>query len=488
MAGLAQFAGWLATQVFDVVGSVAGVQGSDADDAGIDLQVGRTVFHDVPAKVGGSGLPQLPGVGLSRPAGSTLCAAAPAPPATAAAAAACHQMRTELWMSQLQRKGSKGAATMGEYRDLLFEVRHRPGWCRGLHASHVHAPDGVCAHAAATAATLVAVQKLSEDVLAEIDKDTHRTFPGHKRCVRPAWAHGRHSSGGGKVRASRSALPPPAAPPAAPQAVHARGAGGHAARAARVRAVRPRDWLHAGAYASCVRGWVPTVRCSCGRARELISCWNPGASACPPPTPRPQPPPQQGMNFLAGLLLTYLPSEAEAYCALALLMRQRGLREMYLPDMSVLQIRLWQLGKLLPPTLAAHLEAHAVLPVLYVSGGAWGRRQRACCTHAWPPCRCMAGHRPPNVPPPRPPPPAPAGLLLAAHLLCRRLPLPLCGTRDGCADDRASRGLPRAQGAQCGGGGGAEAGPGPVRAPQPSAPCTCCTPAPTHSCRSRWRS
>ena len=77
------------------------------------------------------------------------------------------------------------------------------------------------------------------------------------------------------------------------------------------------------------------------------------------------------MNFLAGLLLTYLPTEAEAYCALSLLMRQRGLREMYLPDMSLLQIRLWQLSKLLPPRLAAHLETHAVLPVLYVSGLAW---------------------------------------------------------------------------------------------------------------------
>jgi hypothetical protein len=75
----------------------------------------------------------------------------------------------------------------------------------------------------------------------------------------------------------------------------------------------------------------------------------------------------QGMNFLAGLLLTYLPSEADAYAALSLLMRQRGLRELYLPDMSLLQIRLWQLSRLLPPRLSAHLEAHAALPVLYAS-------------------------------------------------------------------------------------------------------------------------
>lgn len=36
---------------------------------------------------------------------------------------ACHQMRTELWMSQLQRRGVRSASMMGEYRDLLFEVR-----------------------------------------------------------------------------------------------------------------------------------------------------------------------------------------------------------------------------------------------------------------------------------------------------------------------------------------------------------------------------
>ena len=52
MSRLVEFAGWLATQVFDVVGSVAGVQGG-GDDGGatVDLQVGKTVFYDVPAKV-----------------------------------------------------------------------------------------------------------------------------------------------------------------------------------------------------------------------------------------------------------------------------------------------------------------------------------------------------------------------------------------------------------------------------------------------------
>ena len=34
-------------------------------------------------------------------------------------------------------------------------------------------------------------------------------------------------------------------------------------------------------------------------------------------------------------------------------------------DLHLLQVRLWQLGRLLPSRLEAHLEAHAVLPVLY---------------------------------------------------------------------------------------------------------------------------
>lgn len=54
----------------------------------------------------------------------------------------------------------------------------------------------------------------------------------------------------------------------------------------------------------------------------------PGSLTAPPEWPWLLPAAPQGMNFLCGLLLTYLPSEPEAYSALALLMRQRGLREM----------------------------------------------------------------------------------------------------------------------------------------------------------------
>lgn len=47
----------------------------------------------------------------------------------------------------------------------------------------------------------------------------------------------------------------------------------------------------------------------------------------------------QGMNFLAGVLLTYLPSEADAYGALVLLMKERHLRELYKQDLAWLQVR-----------------------------------------------------------------------------------------------------------------------------------------------------
>ena len=75
----------------------------------------------------------------------------------------------------------------------------------------------------------------------------------------------------------------------------------------------------------------------------------------------------QGMNFIVGLLLTYL-TPPNAFDALLLIMSERGLREYYLPNGMVhLQARLWQLGKLIDDELAQHLEAHMVLPVLYAS-------------------------------------------------------------------------------------------------------------------------
>ncbi len=43
--GLVEFAGWLATQVFDVVGSFAGVQGADGG-ATVDLQAGLAAIKN----------------------------------------------------------------------------------------------------------------------------------------------------------------------------------------------------------------------------------------------------------------------------------------------------------------------------------------------------------------------------------------------------------------------------------------------------------
>ncbi len=45
----------------------------------------------------------------------------------------------------------------------------------------------------------------------------------------------------------------------------------------------------------------------------------------------------QGMNFIAGLLLLYMPSEAHAFAALVVLMEDRGLRSFYHRSLSLLQ-------------------------------------------------------------------------------------------------------------------------------------------------------
>ena len=49
----------------------------------------------------------------------------------------------------------------------------------------------------------------------------------------------------------------------------------------------------------------------------------------------------QGMNFLAALLLTWLPTQEAAFGALVVLMHGRGLRELYKSDLQALQV-CWQ--------------------------------------------------------------------------------------------------------------------------------------------------
>lgn len=44
------------------------------------------------------------------------------------------------------------------------------------------------------------------------------------------------------------------------------------------------------------------------------------------------------MNFLAALLLVWLPREDAAYGALVVLMRERGLRSLYASDLAMLQV------------------------------------------------------------------------------------------------------------------------------------------------------
>ena len=44
------------------------------------------------------------------------------------------------------------------------------------------------------------------------------------------------------------------------------------------------------------------------------------------------------MNFLAALLLVWLPREDAAYGALVVLMRDRGLRSLYASDLAMLQV------------------------------------------------------------------------------------------------------------------------------------------------------
>ena len=159
------------------------------------------------------------------------------------------KMRTELWMSKLHSATSPASPTSpahASYEDCL--ARH-----------------------------------IDPEVLAEIEKDIHRTFPGHVTLTSPAGQ-----------RAMRDVL---------------------------------------RAYAS----YDPAVGYS------------------------------QGMNFIVGLLLTYL-LPRHAFDALLMIMSERGLREYYVPNgMTHLQARLYQLGKLVDPELERHLEAHCVLPVLYAS-------------------------------------------------------------------------------------------------------------------------
>ncbi|XP_017659630.1 PREDICTED: TBC1 domain family member 1 isoform X2 [Lepidothrix coronata] len=77
----------------------------------------------------------------------------------------------------------------------------------------------------------------------------------------------------------------------------------------------------------------------------------------------------QGLSFVAGVLLLHM-SEEDAFKMLKFLMFDMGLRKQYRPDMTILQIQMYQLSRLLHDyhrDLYSHLEEHEIGPSLYAA-------------------------------------------------------------------------------------------------------------------------
>ncbi|KAM6362147.1 TBC1 domain family member 1 isoform 3-T3 [Alca torda] len=77
----------------------------------------------------------------------------------------------------------------------------------------------------------------------------------------------------------------------------------------------------------------------------------------------------QGLSFVAGVLLLHM-SEEDAFKMLKFLMFDVGLRKQYRPDMTILQIQMYQLSRLLHDyhrDLYNHLEEHEIGPSLYAA-------------------------------------------------------------------------------------------------------------------------
>ncbi|KAJ2558272.1 hypothetical protein EV175_000861 [Coemansia sp. RSA 1933] len=76
----------------------------------------------------------------------------------------------------------------------------------------------------------------------------------------------------------------------------------------------------------------------------------------------------QGLGFIIGPLIMNM-GECASFCVLVRLMETYDLRGMFTEDMAGLHLRLYQFQALateIAPTLMAHLEAHGVLPAMYV--------------------------------------------------------------------------------------------------------------------------
>ncbi|CAG9815139.1 unnamed protein product [Phaedon cochleariae] len=77
----------------------------------------------------------------------------------------------------------------------------------------------------------------------------------------------------------------------------------------------------------------------------------------------------QGLSFVTGILLLHM-EEFQAFTLLRHLMFRRGMRSQYLPDMVSLQIKLYQLSRLLHdqlPELYEHFDSYDVAPTLYAA-------------------------------------------------------------------------------------------------------------------------
>uniref|UniRef100_A0A6Q2ZI13 TBC1 domain family member 4 n=1 Tax=Esox lucius TaxID=8010 RepID=A0A6Q2ZI13_ESOLU len=77
----------------------------------------------------------------------------------------------------------------------------------------------------------------------------------------------------------------------------------------------------------------------------------------------------QGISFVAGILLLHM-SEDQAFDMLKFLMYDLGFRRQYRPDMTSLQIQMYQLSRLLHDyhrELYNHLEEHEICPSLYAA-------------------------------------------------------------------------------------------------------------------------
>lgn len=79
----------------------------------------------------------------------------------------------------------------------------------------------------------------------------------------------------------------------------------------------------------------------------------------------------QGMGFIAGLLLTYMPEETAFYCFGALMQHVLGpLRALYLPGLVEAKRKLFVFGCLMEkflPSLAKHFERCNVVPTMYAA-------------------------------------------------------------------------------------------------------------------------